>query len=645
MTLTKLALAGALLLVAGASMAAPVTVPLSAGGSTNPQTSVIGGDAITTLEIDTAFGGDEEDDAGLLEVEGRGNRPVVNRSLASFQGEAPAEGRDHRRAPANPQLVRSFNGVNFFDQRFSNHGNQFSVEPPDQALCVGAGFVVESANDVMRIFDTTGALVVGPVDLNTFYRYPAAIDRTKSPLQFGPSITDPVCLFDKELQRFFHVVLTLDRANPLTQGLNGKNHLDIAVSDTSNPTGTWTVFKVPVQNDGTDGTPNHGCVVGPRGGPFVPGPCLGDYPHIGADANAIFLTTNEFDLAGPFFRGAQIYAISKRALASRSANVSAVLFDTADPNDSAVVGHTVWAAQSPGRDDFEEEGHGTEFLLSSDAVFNRPSISTELIVWTVSNTRSINTTRPDLVLNAKAVTVNQYGPPPKADQKPVANIDTDLPLRDCLADPICFTRVTTLRRINAELKLDSNDSRMQQVTFAKGKLWGALDTAVTIGGAPKAGIAFFVLSPKDGRIFTQGTIAVANNNVTYPAIGVTENGKGVIAFTLVGADHFPSAAFAVLDARRGVGPIHIAAEGAGAEDGFAGYLPFGTRQRWGDYGAAASDGDSVWIASEFVAQSCTFAQYNDPSPLLFGTCGGTRGPLGNWATRISQVRPGDHDDD
>jgi hypothetical protein len=37
-----------------------------------------------------------------------------------------------------------------------------SVEPPDQALCVGAGFVVESVNDVMRIFDTTGTLVVGP---------------------------------------------------------------------------------------------------------------------------------------------------------------------------------------------------------------------------------------------------------------------------------------------------------------------------------------------------------------------------------------------------------------------------------------------------------------------------------------------------
>jgi hypothetical protein len=37
-----------------------------------------------------------------------------------------------------------------------------------------------------------------------------------------------------------------------------------------------------------------------------------------------------------------------------------------------------------------------------------------------------------------------------------------------------------------ESALDSNDTRMQQVTYADGKLYGALDTAVTAGGATKA---------------------------------------------------------------------------------------------------------------------------------------------------------------
>ena len=631
------------------------TVQLISGGSTSPQAAVIGGDsAVPDSEIDIALSDDGDDDLLLGEGAGGGSasmRGIVNRSIARESGRG-GEGHDARRAPSNPQLVRSFDGVNFHDQRFSNNGNQFSVEPPDQGLCVGNGFVLESANDVMRIFDTRGNLVVGPVDLNTFYGYPAAIDRGASPNTFGPSITDPSCYYDKQLRRFFHVVLTLDRAVPTSQGLSGKNHLDVAVSNTANPTGTWTIFKLPVQNDGTDGTPNHGCVVGPRSGPFTPGPCLGDYPHIGADENGIYLTTNEFDLAGPFFYGAQIYAISKWALAFHLPTVTAVLFNTGDPADSPVPGFTVWPATSPDEDSFAHEGKGTEFLLSSDAVFFDSGTSTELVVWSLANTRSLIFPTPAPVLNVSAVAVNEYSVPPRSDQK-----GGELPLRDCIADSTCRPKVTGLNPanpVNAESKLDSNDSRMQQVTYARRQLWGALDTGVTVGGVVKAGIAFFVFDPRTGRISTQGNIAVANNNVTYPAIGVTEEGRGVIAFTLVGGDHYPSAAYAALDARAGAGPIHVAAEGAGPQDGFSGYRPFASgganatpRPRWGDYGAASPDGDSVWIASEYIAQTCNFAAYNIAltGPSGFGTCGGTRGPLGTWATRISKIRPGEHDDD
>jgi len=58
--------------------------------------------------------------------------------------------------------------------------------------------------------------------------------------------------------------------------------------------------------------------------------------------------------------------------------------------------------------------------------------------------------------------------------------------------------------------------------------------------------------------------------------------------------------------------------------------------RWGDYGAAVVDGTTIWLASEYIAQTCTLAQYlSDP----FGACGGTRTSLANWATRISAVNP------
>jgi hypothetical protein len=39
----------------------------------------------------------------------------------------------------SPKVGASWDGLNFFDSRFANGGNQFSVEPPDQGLCVGNG--------------------------------------------------------------------------------------------------------------------------------------------------------------------------------------------------------------------------------------------------------------------------------------------------------------------------------------------------------------------------------------------------------------------------------------------------------------------------------------------------------------------------
>ena len=69
-------------------------------------------------------------------------------------------------------------------------------------------------------------------------------------------------------------------------------------------------------------------------------------------------------------------------------------------------------------------------------------------------------------------------------------------------------------------------------------------------------------------------------------------------------------------------------------DRFTGYFIGGPRPRWGDYGATAVVGDSVWVANEFIAQTCTTAQY-----FANTSCGGTRVTLGNWATRISAIKP------
>src|SRR5207253_2856721 len=81
------------------------------------------------------------------------------------------------------------------------------------------------------------------VDLNSFFGYPPAINRTNGVR--GQFVTDPTCLFDAPTQRFFVVVLTLEVV-PTTGAFTLANHLDIAVSQTSNPTGIWNIYRVDV---------------------------------------------------------------------------------------------------------------------------------------------------------------------------------------------------------------------------------------------------------------------------------------------------------------------------------------------------------------------------------------------------------------
>jgi hypothetical protein len=244
--------------------------------------------------------------------------------------------------------------------------------------------------------------------------------------------------------------------------------------------------------------------------------------------------------------------------------------------------------------------------------------------------------------------VGEYAIPPLSDQKP-----GDFPLGECLNDTAiptpfgtgCWRYLLTSEPAHNEVEgpLDSNDTRMQQVVFAGDQLWGALDTAVTVAGENKAGIEWFVTRPRGGRrhdsfspaLVNDGYLAVPHNNVIYPAIGINPNGRGVMAFTLAGADHYPSAAFASIS-ERGVGDVQVAAEGVYPQDGFTEYKAFRNppRPRWGDYGATAVDGNTIWIASEYIGGVyCNLDLYVSTN----FTCDNTRTSLANWYTRISQI--------
>jgi len=530
--------------------------------------------------------------------------------------------------PTGPQLITSFDGINHRDQRTANNGNQFSLEPPDQGLCVGGGHIVEAVNDAFRVFNADGSGQTDVIALSTLYNYPPAIDRTTGVA--GPFVTDPSCLYDPTTHRFFLVVLTLETTP--AGDFTGDNHLDIAVA--GDPTKTWNIYRLDATDDGANGTPVHpNC------------PCLGDYPHIGVDANGFYVTTNEYSFFGPENNGAQIYAFSKHALARGDADVLVSQLDTTGA-DQGLNGFTIWPAQSPTTRDYDPAQRGTAYFLSSnaaeEATGNDEYVSSSIVTWSLINTRSLRSANPDVRLHDTRVGVRTYSLPPSANQKA-----GPIPLGECLNDDPCATILLgtpDALKPEVESTLDSNDTRMQQVTYADGKLYGALDTAVTVGGATKAGIGWYIVRPQSratsvrAKLVNQGQLGLAGNHLTYPAIGVNANGKGVMAFTLVGNGYYPSAAYAAFDGRSGAGTIYLAKAGVGPEDGFTGYRAFNDppRSRWGDYGATAVDGQSIWIASEYIGQSCTLAQY-EATP--FGSCSGTRTALANWGTRISKIKP------
>ncbi len=200
-----------------------ITRQIPSGGTTSVKLVSTGSGAIDFPEFigqPRAEGADAGAGAG---------EAAVNRSLTTGTGQgAPAT--PAATGKANVKLVRSFDGLNHRAQRTANGGNQFSIEPPDQGLCAGNGFVMEPINTVLRVFDTSGGAVTGVTDLNTFFGYPAQVNRTTGAI--GPFITDPSCFFDTDTQRWFLVVLTLE-VDPTSGAFLGPNHLDLAVRKTS----------------------------------------------------------------------------------------------------------------------------------------------------------------------------------------------------------------------------------------------------------------------------------------------------------------------------------------------------------------------------------------------------------------------------
>jgi hypothetical protein len=499
-------------------------------------------------------------------------------------------------APSNPRsvpVVASTPGLRgFAGLRAADNGTESSFEPPDQALCVGNGQVLEGVNTALTVYRTNGTQQIPVVSLNEFFGPPPDIPGGQP---IVPIVFDPSCQFDQQVRRWFVVATEWDF--DLQSGTITGSHLFLAVSKTADATGDYAVFVInTTAGDATD----QGC------------PCFDDFPQIGADAHGLFISTNRVALTEERFNGAQLYAAAKRGLAAVAAGTGPppvlVSFDAGSVGGAPAA--VVHPAITPPGGAFPPNRQYFVSLAHAPSKAHR-----RIAVWALANTSSLDSAHPKLRLSHVVLETLPYARPPKTVQKPGPH-----PLGQSVGEPV--------------RPLDSGLEIPRQVTFAAGRLWTSIDTAIGPRGGPgRTGVLWLVVTPTfDGRqvgghITRQGYLAVDTNSLLYSAVAVNARGVGAMVMSLAGPITFPSAAYAQIRGGRVTGPVRVMTRGVRPYDGASCYRAFEgdpalTRGcRWGDYSAArADDQGRIWMATEYI-------------PDL------PRAETANWGTFVGRLAP------
>jgi hypothetical protein len=489
--------------------------------------------------------------------------------------------------------VFGFNALSHLDQLDAYGGNQFNIEPPNQSIAVGNGYVLEGVNDAVQVFSTTGSPALPMVlAANQVFGLPPAINR--STLVYGVYLTDMRVFYDTDINRWFVVMRSQDNT-PQGQP-ESSSHLYMAVSQTGDPTANYNVYVMNTTHLG-----NPGC------------PCIDDYPQIGADAYGFHIAWNEYTPSGQQFVDASILSLSKADLKTGQA------FPTAYQTVLTFKTGYEFAIQPstapPGAANFVGN-QGVEYFASTITGFSANG-NNALGVWAMSNTESLTTSTPSPSLSLVTVPVLTYTSPNSTI------LEATQPSGYA---PLAANQASTIET------LDSGDARVQSLSYAGAKLYVAFETKLAdSNGATVVATEYAVLSPTfrnsvlAAQVLNQGYLLVNGNFLLRPSLAVNAQGAGAIAVTLVGSagDYYPSAAFIPFQTSVVPTTLQIAAPGALPEDGFTGYPVGGGNgvARWGDYNTAVASSDgSVWMTVQYIG--------NYP-----------RAQYANWNTYVVQTQP------
>ena len=162
--------------------------------------------------------------------------------------------------------------------------NPCGCTPPDGAVGAGPNHVFSMVNSAGIIYTKTGSLVRGTFALDSFFGVP------------GHSLSDPQVSFDVGSGRWFTSIIDIST-----------NNIQVAVSTSNDPTGTFNVYTI------TD--PNH----------------LPDQPVTGTNDDKYVVSVNDFNTAGTSFIGVHYFVLNKSELVAGASTIDTAQ-NTPDPN-------------------------------------------------------------------------------------------------------------------------------------------------------------------------------------------------------------------------------------------------------------------------------------------------------------------------
>jgi hypothetical protein len=550
------------------------------------------------------------------------------------------------------------------------------IEPPDQGLCAGNGFVLESINiGEIRVFNAKLAPVSGITSLDSLMGLTA---------QGWSSGGDIMCEYDGgNGGHWFISEIVSTTSSPFTGcflGITNGCLEGIAVSSNNNPlSSSWNTYLLD---------PNQVSPTAPGAGHL-----MNDYGKMGMTRDAFLFFYDEFNLSGTLptcpsygcdqFNGAQEFAFQKSAMELGFPNVNAVhenmgtdpFIQPPDGNcfNGSTAGVTCWYQVIPANSasgQFDNKYGGTGFMaatldFNSFTFGNGPGDNrAAAFYWTgLSALNSLGcgacnniSFGGQLFTGLESYIDSGQGCPASAGNPCglAAQRFGTIPLgANCGA--LGLAGVPSC----PEAGLATNGDGVTQASYAGGQIWLAANTLIneTFGTSSEIhmGAAYFVIGTSSFvggshllTLTSQGYVAASHEDLAFPdLVGGSASEGALMSFTLSGnggptaADgggFFPSSAYGRVTTGSGglVGStINVTALGAAPQDGFSEYqgLPGPIRPRWGDYGAAVFlPGKGFYFASEMIQfPNCSPAYFLNVDP----TCGGTRDPYANFGTSIN----------